>query len=194
MVGASGMSMIIAPGKHTLFSASGRSRASAYWPLDLFSQLYSTELDHHYMKLAGRWPLHFAVGRYMITTILSHHYLQLISTWLLHSGTWSLLAIITCSWQVHNRVGHHFMYSSHHVSWDLYLLYCNCILHRNCSTLRFSWYEWLAFVLMLMIFHHPKTKPFCMASFLVRKKRHLPPHKRLFFFLLEASPSKKILP
>jgi hypothetical protein len=29
---------------------------------------------------------------------------------------------------------------------------------------------WLAFVLMLTIFHHPKTKTFCLASFLAKNK------------------------
>jgi hypothetical protein len=41
---------------------------------------------------------------------------------------------------------------------------------------------WLAFALMLTIFHHPKTKAFGMASFLARrKKRCLLPCKHLFF-------------
>jgi hypothetical protein len=30
---------------------------------------------------------------------------------------------------------------------------------------------WLAFVLMLMIFHNPKAKTFCLASFLAKKKK-----------------------
>jgi hypothetical protein len=30
---------------------------------------------------------------------------------------------------------------------------------------------WLAFVLMLTIFHHPKAKTFCLASFLAKKKK-----------------------
>jgi hypothetical protein len=30
---------------------------------------------------------------------------------------------------------------------------------------------WLAFVLMLTIFHHPKAKTFCLATFLAKKKR-----------------------
>ncbi len=59
--------------------------------------------------------------------------------------------------------------------------YYNCLLHRNCSAQRFFVCVWLAFVLMLTIFHHPKTKIFCLASFLVRKK-HLLPLKRFFFF------------
>ncbi len=41
---------------------------------------------------------------------------------------------------------------------------------------------WLAFVLMLMIFNHPKSKTFCLASILASKKRRLPPRKRFFFF------------
>ncbi len=59
--------------------------------------------------------------------------------------------------------------------------YYNCILQRNCSTLIFFLRVWLAFVLMLTIFHHPKAKTFCMASFLARKKRRLPSRKSLFF-------------
>jgi hypothetical protein len=49
---------------------------------------------------------------------------------------------------------------------------------------------WLAFALMLTIFHHPKAKIFCLAS--LRKKRRLPPRK-LFFSLQESSPNKKNL-
>jgi hypothetical protein len=29
---------------------------------------------------------------------------------------------------------------------------------------------WLAFVLLLTVFHHPKAKTFCLANFLTRKK------------------------
>jgi hypothetical protein len=49
---------------------------------------------------------------------------------------------------------------------------------------------WFAFVLMLTIFHHPKTKTFYITSFLARKKRNLPPRKHLFDPLLESSPNK----
>jgi hypothetical protein len=41
---------------------------------------------------------------------------------------------------------------------------------------------WLAFMLMLTIFHHPKTKTFCLASFLaLTKKRCLRDGKPHFF-------------
>jgi hypothetical protein len=54
---------------------------------------------------------------------------------------------------------------------------------------------WLAFMLMLTIFHHPKAKTFCLASFLaLTKKRHLRDGKPHFFFLQESSPNKKFLP
>jgi hypothetical protein len=42
------------------------------------------------------------------------------------------------------------------------------------------------FVLMLAISHHPKTKTFCMASFLARKKT-LATSQVSFFSLLESS-------
>jgi hypothetical protein len=42
---------------------------------------------------------------------------------------------------------------------------------------------WLAFMLMLTIFHHPKAKKFCLASFLaLTKKRRLRDGKPHFFF------------
>jgi hypothetical protein len=53
---------------------------------------------------------------------------------------------------------------------------------------------WLAFMLMLTIFHHPK-KTFCLASFLaLTKKRHLQDGKPHFFFLQESSSNKQFLP
>jgi hypothetical protein len=36
-----------------------------------------------------------------------------------------------------------------------------------------SLYVWIAFVLMLTIFHHPKRKAICLASFFARKKNRL---------------------
>jgi hypothetical protein len=40
----------------------------------------------------------------------------------------------------------------------------------------------VAFVLMLIIFHHPKAKPFCLASFLgLTKKSRLQGGKPQFF-------------
>jgi hypothetical protein len=51
---------------------------------------------------------------------------------------------------------------------------------------------WLAFMLMLTIFHHPKAKTFCFVSFLaLTKKRRLGDDKPHFFFLQESSPNKK---
>jgi hypothetical protein len=55
---------------------------------------------------------------------------------------------------------------------------------------------WLAFMLMLTIFHHPKAKTLCLASFcaLTKKKRRLRDGKPNFFFLQECLPNKKFLP
>jgi hypothetical protein len=54
---------------------------------------------------------------------------------------------------------------------------------------------WLAFMLMLTIFHHPKAKTFCLASFLaLTKKRRLRGGRSHLFFLQESSPNKKFLP
>jgi hypothetical protein len=54
---------------------------------------------------------------------------------------------------------------------------------------------WLAFMLMLTIFHHPKAKTFCLASFLaLTKKRRLRDGKPHFFFLQESSLNKMFLP
>jgi hypothetical protein len=55
---------------------------------------------------------------------------------------------------------------------------------------------WLAFMVMLTIFHHPKAKTFCLASFLaLTKKRRLQDGKpNFFFFLQESSPNRKFLP
>ncbi len=47
---------------------------------------------------------------------------------------------------------------------------CNCTFYRSSSTLRFFLCVWLAFVLLLMIFHHPQTKTFSLASFFSCKK------------------------
>jgi hypothetical protein len=42
---------------------------------------------------------------------------------------------------------------------------------------------WLAFMLMLTIFHHPKAKTFCLASFLaLTKKKTLERWQASFFF------------
>jgi hypothetical protein len=50
-------------------------------------------------------------------------------------------------------------------TWGLYPtgVYClyNSIFHRSCSILKIFLYMWLAFVLMLTIFHYPKAKRFC---------------------------------
>jgi hypothetical protein len=40
---------------------------------------------------------------------------------------------------------------------------------------------WLAFVLMLMSFHHSKAKNFCLPSFLARKKMKLTTSQAFFF-------------
>jgi hypothetical protein len=50
---------------------------------------------------------------------------------------------------------------------------------------------WLAFVLMLTIFHSSEAKTFCLGSFLARKKRGLPSRKRLFLSVQESSSNKK---
>jgi hypothetical protein len=50
---------------------------------------------------------------------------------------------------------------------------------------------WLAFKLMLMIFHHPKAKTFCLASFLaLTKKRRLRDGKPNFFSCKKARQTK----
>jgi hypothetical protein len=46
---------------------------------------------------------------------------------------------------------------------------------------------WLAFALMLTIFHHPKAKSVCLASFLARG---LPPLKSPFFLCKKARQTK----
>jgi hypothetical protein len=51
---------------------------------------------------------------------------------------------------------------------------------------------WLAFVLMLTIFHHPKTKTFCMASSLVQKKM-LATLQVSFFFSVTKLDKQKLL-
>jgi hypothetical protein len=40
---------------------------------------------------------------------------------------------------------------------------------------------WLAFMLMLTIFHHPKAKTFCLASFLALKKNACEVASLIFF-------------
>jgi hypothetical protein len=42
--------------------------------------------------------------------------------------------------------------------------------------------KWLAFVLMLMIFHHPKANTVCLVSFFARKK-NICHFASIFFFL-----------
>jgi hypothetical protein len=42
---------------------------------------------------------------------------------------------------------------------------------------------WLAFMLMLKIFHHPKAKTFCLASFLALTKKDAYKMASLIFFL-----------
>jgi hypothetical protein len=50
---------------------------------------------------------------------------------------------------------------------------------------------WLAFLLMLTIFHHPKAKIFCLATFLaLTKKRHLQDGKPHFFSCKKARQTK----
>ncbi len=60
---------------------------------------------------------------------------------------------------------------------------CNCILHRSCSILRFFLCMWLAFMLMLTIFHHSKSKTFCLASFLALTKKNACEVVSFIFFL-----------
>jgi hypothetical protein len=70
---------------------------------------------------------------------------------------------------------------------------CNCILHRNCSILRFFLCMWLAFMLMLTIFHHPKANTICLASFLaLTKKRRFGDGKPHFFSCKKAHQTKSI--
>jgi hypothetical protein len=52
---------------------------------------------------------------------------------------------------------------------------------------------WLAFVLMLMIFHHPKAKTFCLASILASKKQTLATSQAVFFSLQESSSNQEFL-
>jgi hypothetical protein len=52
----------------------------------------------------------------------------------------------------------------------------------------------VAFVLMLIIFHHSKTKPFCLASFLARTKKSRLQGGKPQFFPHESSPNKRFLP
>jgi hypothetical protein len=47
---------------------------------------------------------------------------------------------------------------------------------------------------MLTIFHHPKAKTFCLASFLALTKKDACEMASLIFFLQESSPNKKFLP
>jgi hypothetical protein len=52
---------------------------------------------------------------------------------------------------------------------------------------------WLAFVLMLMSFHHSKAKNFCLPSFLARKKMKLTTSQAFFLLVQESSPNKPFL-
>jgi hypothetical protein len=50
---------------------------------------------------------------------------------------------------------------------------------------------WLAFMLMLTIFHHPKAKTFCLASFLALTKKKTPERWQASFFLLARKLAKQ---
>ncbi len=76
----------------------------------------------------------------------------------------------------------------HMVSTKLY-----CILHRNCSPLKFFLYEWLTFVLMLTIFHHAKAKRLCLASFLSKKKKTLTRLQASYFSQKKAHHTKFVV-
>jgi hypothetical protein len=52
---------------------------------------------------------------------------------------------------------------------------------------------WLAFVLMLTIFHHSKAKTFCSESFLARKMKLAISQASFLLSVQESSPNKKIL-
>jgi hypothetical protein len=47
---------------------------------------------------------------------------------------------------------------------------------------------WLAFALMLIIFHHPKAKTFCLAS--LRKKKTFATSQAFFFFARKLTKQK----
>jgi hypothetical protein len=50
---------------------------------------------------------------------------------------------------------------------------------------------WLAFMLLLTIFHYPKAKKFCLASFLaLTKKRRMQDGKPLFFLARKLAKKK----
>jgi hypothetical protein len=53
---------------------------------------------------------------------------------------------------------------------------------------------WLAFILMLTIFHHPKAKTFCLVSFLAltKKKQILARWQASFFFLARKLANQKV--
>jgi hypothetical protein len=53
---------------------------------------------------------------------------------------------------------------------------------------------WLAFVLMLTIFHHPKAKNVLFGDLSYEKKRMLGTSLTSFFSLKESSPNKKHFP
>ncbi len=96
-----------------------------------------------------------------------------------------LYSFIFYSWaMVWKSQSIHRAYSARHIS----------ILQRSCSTLKFFLCVWLAFVLMLTIFHHPKAKTFCLASFLTRKKIMLATSQAYFFSLQESLPNNTFLP
>ncbi len=70
---------------------------------------------------------------------------------------------------------------------------CNCIFHRSHSILRF-------FNVCILPcadadkFSYPRTKTFCFASFLVKKRKRRFPCWQVSFFWQENSPDKKLLP
>ncbi len=72
------------------------------------------------------------------------------------------------------------------------LIFLNCILHKNCSVLKFQLYVLLTFVLMLTIFHHPRTNVFCMEGFLVRKEKMLATSQASFFFFARKLARQKV--
>jgi hypothetical protein len=52
---------------------------------------------------------------------------------------------------------------------------------------------WLAFMPMLTIFHHPKAKTFCLASFLALTKKNACEMASLIFFSCKKACQTKIL-
>jgi hypothetical protein len=62
----------------------------------------------------------------------------------------------------------------------------NCILLRSSSTLRFLLPVWIALVLMLRIFLHPKTNNSCLVSF----QKMLPQQVPFFLFTRKLAKQK----